>query len=409
MNDAAAGTQPGPLHRRLVDQLLDADHIQTTRVEAAMRAVPRHLFLPGVPVEDCYLDQLVVTKRDADGASLSSASQPSIVAMMLEQLDVRPGQHILEIGAGTGYNAALLRELAGPHGQVTTLDIDPETAHRARTALAATGYDDVRVVVGDGALGEPARAPYDRIIVTAGAWDLPPAWWNQLVDGGRLVVPLRWRGQTRSIAFDRQQGRMVSRSIELCGFIPMRGPGADGERRLDLDGSGDVTLHHDQDQPIDPTTLRGVLDQPKFESWSTVTVGGHDSFDGVWLRLATTEPGTCRITATADAVAARRATPAIPARSPALIQDAAVAYFALRPHPDIQGDGGRRFELGAIGHGSRSGDLANRLTEHIRAWNDNRAAQPIITAYPAGTPDDQPSAGLTINKQHIRLTAQFAP
>ncbi|MGH3932646.1 MAG: hypothetical protein ACRDTF_22035 [Pseudonocardiaceae bacterium] len=93
-------------------------------VEAAMRAVPRHLFIPDSPAERAYSNENIVTCRDAEGVAVSSASAPGVVAGMLEQLDVQPGHRVLEIGAGTGYNAALLAQLVGPAGQVTTVDID---------------------------------------------------------------------------------------------------------------------------------------------------------------------------------------------------------------------------------------------------------------------------------------------
>jgi protein-L-isoaspartate(D-aspartate) O-methyltransferase len=112
--------------------------------------------------------------------------------MMLGQLDPQPGDRVLEIGAGTGYNAALLAELVSDTGSVTTVDIHPDVTDHARHALAETGYDRVRVVTGDGALGEPDHAPYDKIIVTVGPWDLPPAWFDQLAPGGTLVVPLHF-------------------------------------------------------------------------------------------------------------------------------------------------------------------------------------------------------------------------
>ncbi len=102
---------------------------------------------------------------------------------MLAQLDVRPGHRILEIGAGTGYNAALLAHLASPSGRVTTVELDPGIAAEAGKALAAAGYGHVAAVAGDGEYGHAPGAPYDRIIVTAGAWELPAAWADQLAPG----------------------------------------------------------------------------------------------------------------------------------------------------------------------------------------------------------------------------------
>lgn len=405
MTTGTANPEPDTLRAQLIDQLREAGCLSTPRVEAAIATVPRHLFLPEVPTPEAYANQVVITKRDPDGAALSSASQPSVIATMLEQLAVEPGHRVLEVGAGTGYNAALLRQLAGSGGQVTTVEIDPQVAAQARDALHAAGYDDVRVVVGDGALGAPAHGPYDRIIITAGAWDLPPAWWRQLAGNGRIVVPLRWRGQTRSVAFDQHDHRLVSRSITLCGFIPMRGD--DGEHTIDLDAHGEVTCHYDNDQHLDPTALRGVLDQPRAESWSGVTVGPMDPFDGVWLRLTASEPGTCRITASSQAVDAGLVTPAVPARSPAIIEQGSLAYLTVRRLTDQPDGRQRRHELGAIGHGPAGNNLADRLAAQITQWNRDRAAQPVLVAYPAGTPAEPPSRGLTIPKRHITLTISW--
>jgi protein-L-isoaspartate(D-aspartate) O-methyltransferase len=115
-----------------------------------------HLFLPGRPMADAYADSIVFTHRDVDGTVLSCTTLSSGVAEMLEQLDVQPGHRVLEIGAGTGINAALLACLAGPDGHVTTIDILPEAAEEARQGLAAAGYADVMVICGDGASGHPA-------------------------------------------------------------------------------------------------------------------------------------------------------------------------------------------------------------------------------------------------------------
>jgi protein-L-isoaspartate(D-aspartate) O-methyltransferase len=153
-------------------------------IEAALRTVPRHLFAPGVPLGKAYADGAIVTKRNERGGSLSSVSAPSIQAMMLGQLQVAPGQRVLEIES-SGYNGALLRELVGPGGSVTTIDIDQEVADRALSCLTTAGYRDVRVLCADGEFGAAEYGPFGRIIVTVGARDIPPAWVEQLAEAGR--------------------------------------------------------------------------------------------------------------------------------------------------------------------------------------------------------------------------------
>ena len=118
---------------QLVDALLSAGAIKSSAVEAAFQAVPRHLFVPDVAVEDAYRNEAIVTKM-LDGRAVSSASQPSIVAAMLEQVDLAQGQRVLEVGAGTGYNAALLGHIVGPRGRVVTVDIDEHRRWCARSS-----------------------------------------------------------------------------------------------------------------------------------------------------------------------------------------------------------------------------------------------------------------------------------
>ncbi|MDT0445712.1 methyltransferase, FxLD system [Streptomyces johnsoniae] len=402
--NATTHTSPEALRSAMVDQLTAEGSLASDRVEQAMRDVPRHRFVPAADLEDAYADQAVITKRAEDGTALSCASVPSVVAMMLQQLDVHPGRRILEIGAGTGYNAALLAHLTGEDGHVATVDIDPEVTDQATKALEATGYGRVHVATRDGALGDAENAPYDRLIVTVGAWDLPPAWWNQLAVGGRLVVPLRWRGQTRSVAFVREAGHLRSDDVELCGFVPM--VGQDGERDGTIASGRHVTLYWDADQPIDPVALHDVLSQPKAKAWSGVTVGPYDSFDGVWLRLTGTEPGTCRIAADTTAVQTGLCTPVIPVRSPALAQDGSLAYLTVRRLETAEGTE-RRSELGAIGHGPAGRQLAERLCAQTRAWDQDRAGQPIITAHPADTEDEKLPGGLVIDKHAVRLVITF--
>src|SRR4249919_151767 len=175
------------LRERLVDQVLATSGIRDERIAAALRDVPRHLFLPHLPPQDAYLDDAIVTKRDADGQPISSSSQPAIMAIMLDQLTLAPGQRVLEIGAGTGYNAALMRHIVGSAGTVISVDIDADLVGQAREHLASAGYPDVTVVAADGAGGYPAGAPYDRVIATVGVSDLAPAWLDQA--GARSLTP----------------------------------------------------------------------------------------------------------------------------------------------------------------------------------------------------------------------------
>ncbi len=218
------------LRRVLVDELRRAGAIRSPATEDAFLAVPRELFVGAVLAERglgaVYADEALITKRDAHGMPLSSSSQPTMMATMLEQLEPRPGDRVLEVGAGTGYNAALLAHLVGRQGQVTTIDIDSDLARRARRALRAAGAR-ARTVVGDGRAGFPARAPYDRMIVTACADAIPTAWLEQLADGGRLQLPLRLDPDGAAIqlipTFERHGAVLRSRTITWGGFMPLHG------------------------------------------------------------------------------------------------------------------------------------------------------------------------------------------
>lgn len=397
---ATTDTQPEDLRNRMVDYIQAAGHLHSAGVERALRSVPRHLFVPEAGIEDAYANKSVTTRPGGiGGRPASCASAPTVVAMMLGQLDAGEGDRVLEIGAGTGYNAALVAELVGETGQVTTMDIHPDVAERAQRVLEVTGYGRVRVIAGDGALGAPDQAPFDRIIVTVGPWDLPTAWLDQLASGGRLVVPLHWRGQARSVAFVKEGSVLRAVDSQLCGFIPMIGDGQDGERTGPIaDG---VALYFDRDQPIDLNVLQGILDQPKTTVWSGTSVVPNESTDLIWPRLTGTEPGTCRFAAENAAVEAGLCNPAFTYRNPALVEGDSLAYLTLHgPEPDATE---RRWELGAIGHGPAGAQLAERLCDQIRGWDRDRSAQPTITAYQAKTPDRDLANGVVIDKQFIRL------
>ncbi len=211
----------------LIAQLEREGVLHDPSVRAAMLAVPRHHFLPDESLDRAYANDAIATKFAGD-VSISSASQPTMVALMLEQLALEPGMHVLEVGAGTGYNAALLRTLVGPTGRVTTVDIDADITAGAREHLASIGITDIDVITGDGAAGYAPNAPYDRIILTVNAGDIAPAWFAQLKPGGLLLLPLSIGPAQFSIAFARADGMLRSRSLQPCSFMPLRGSMGDG-------------------------------------------------------------------------------------------------------------------------------------------------------------------------------------
>lgn len=384
----------------MVEKVRKVGHAYRPEVERVLLTTPRHEFVPDADLADAYDPwQAVITHRFADGRSLSCASAPWLVAAMLDQLHVQPGNRVLEIGAGTGYNACLLAQLTGRADLVTTIDIDANvTAHAAR-ALTAAGYGEVHVITGDGGVGYPDHAPYDRMIATVSPWDIPAAWWQQLTPGGRLVAPLRWRGQGRSVAFTYNDGRLVSDSLHLCGFVYLRDE-TDGELSSPITPDDLVTLHWDRDQPINPDALRGVLDQPRVTAWSGITLADHESHDELWLRLTLTDPRVCRITVHAD-VSPQVCNPVPGWWRMALADRDTLIYLTSR---DLE-DG--RYELGAIGHGPAAPTLTDYLCDQIRSWAPERDQHtPTLTVYPAATPNsDLPSP--VFDKIHSRFVLTY--
>jgi protein-L-isoaspartate(D-aspartate) O-methyltransferase len=199
---------------QMVRNQIEARGVHDERVVAAMRAVPRHLFVPPYQMSAAYRDTPLAIGQG------QTISQPYIVALMTEMLGLAGTERVLEIGTGSGYQAAVLAQLAA---EVITVERFPSLAQEARERLARLGYNNVRVEVGDGSLGWSQGAPYDAIIVTAASPEMPEPLPDQLADGGRLVLPVgpRW---TQHLVRVRREGRTFQREISIgVAFVPLIG------------------------------------------------------------------------------------------------------------------------------------------------------------------------------------------
>jgi len=200
----------------MVERQLEARRIRDRRVLDAMRKVPRELFAAGADRGRAYAD---VPLPIGHGQTIS---QPYMVALICETAGVRPGNRVLDVGAGSGYQAAVLAEMGA---EVHAIERVPELAALARANLARAGYQRVAVHVGDGSLGLPEEAPFDVIVVAAAAPRVPAALYEQLAPGGGLVVPVGGpREQRLELVVKSPEGPAVARSVS-CRFVPLVGAG----------------------------------------------------------------------------------------------------------------------------------------------------------------------------------------
>ena len=384
----------------------ESGRIRTAAVEEAFRAVPRHLFLPGLAVADAYADEAVAVQFTA-GVATSSASQPSMMAIMLEQLGLQPGHRVLEIGAGTGYNAALMSRIVGPAGAVTAVDIDEELVDRAAVHLASARVDGVDLVAADGADGHPPGAPYDRIVLTVGSDDVQPAWVAQLAPGGRLLLPLAVRGSQLSVALDLgPDGVLRCDSVRSCAFIRLRGAAASGDVTRLVEGLG-VALQTPDDLPEpDLAVVASALADPREWRAAPVLLGAVDIWDGFGLWLALTEPGACRLLAVEPET--ELPDDLLPLGSTggtvALAADDGVAAVVQAGQP---GPGPGAVAVREFGPGGAA--LGDRLLAALRGWaaaGRPGAADWRLTVVPTGVDAPALPASQVIVKEHCRVLAE---
>ena len=363
------------LHQSLVDQMKSNGYIQSASVEAAFRAVPRHLFLPGLPLDEVYRDQAIVTKS-INGLLVSSSSQPAIMAIMLEQADLQPGQRVLEIGAGTGYNAALIAHIVGETGLVVTIDIDEDIVDGARTHLAEAGFERVKVLCGDGGQGYSEAAPFDRIILTVNAADIAPSWRSQLSSDGRLVLPLLLRGPQASIAFVPVAEHMESISVSACGFVGLRGAFAETETVLQLHPEvSALFLRSATQRLLDARTLYALLQGPSQDLPLPIQVSPRTLFAGLSFWLALHDPLFGTLSASSP-LAEQHAIPELltftgknPSISTAgLFSTYALSILARDPNPVMSSTTPDAFGLMIRSFGPTDA-LAERLKSLVLVWD----------------------------------------
>jgi protein-L-isoaspartate(D-aspartate) O-methyltransferase len=203
---------------RLVASLLRRGYIVSPQVEKAMRTVPREEFLPRDLRDEAYIDTPLPI---GDGQTISA---PHMVAIMVEKLDLVPGMDVLEIGAGSGYHAAVVAEAISPGGHVYSMERLPSLAEFAQDNLRRAGYDRmVSVIVGDGSKGLPEHAPYDRIFVACGAPDIPQPLVDQLKVDGEMLIPVGERYYQDLIKVVRRKGGTTKENHGGCVFVPLVG------------------------------------------------------------------------------------------------------------------------------------------------------------------------------------------
>lgn len=411
-----AEEQAATLRHVLVEQLKERGSLTSPAIEAAFRAVPRHLFLPGIDdLAKVYSDEAIATKFEGEMA-ISSSSQPAMMAIMLEQLGLRPGDRVLEIGAGTGYNAALMAYLVGESGRVTAVDIDEEIVQQARQNLDAAGFSRVQVVRGDGGYGYAEGAPYDRIILTVGASDILPAWVEQLKPDGRLLLPLSLNGPQKSVAFRRVHDYLESDSIYDCGFMRLRGDFAGQTQQLRLGGEGGLFLTTERPAATDEGTIYRWLQEPSALEATAVQVALAEIWRGLNLWLALREPRLCELAASGEQVE-RGLVPCLftfggnwrSCFTVGLLDCEGLALLSRPPHNQATNGEVDTLALWVWCYGPDE-TLGGQLRQAVEAWD--AAGRPgteglRIRAYPADYPYEAAEGDVVLPKRWSKLVVDW--
>jgi protein-L-isoaspartate(D-aspartate) O-methyltransferase len=396
----SSSSEANSRNHALIDALKSAGDIRTPEVEAAFRAVPRHLFLPGHSLDDVYRDHAIRIKYE-EGVPVSSSSQPGMMAIMLELLELRHGQRVLEIGAGTGFNAALMSHIVGHAGSVTTVDVDLDLVLTARSNLENAGFGHVSVVHADGAFGHAPAAPYDRIILTVGAPRVAPAWYEQLSTDARLLVALSIRGPQALVAFARTPTSLRSARVMSGGFVRLRGAFAGSDGRVPLGSETGLFLEVDDKQAVNPSAVFELVTggHCDIETQLEATVVSLAGFE-YWLALR--ESANCRLgahtgTPHAPVVPALFREPNVYATTIGLRDADGLCVLRAASRTSVSEESAP-VELGLRCYGHASG-LAARLRDHLLSWS--AAGRPTANDLVVNVLPDAPHGPLGENETAV--------
>lgn len=198
----------------MIEEQLRKRGVRSARVLSALERVPRHLFVPEELRAHAYEDRAL----KIDGGQ--TISQPYMVAVMTEYLELEGRERVLEIGTGSGYQAAVLAELAN---DVFTVERDASLASSASERLSSLGYRNIQIVLGDGTLGSPQSAPFDAVLIAAAAPAVPPPLFEQLAERGRLVIPVGDAEKQMLLRIRKLEGKVAEEKLFACQFVPLRG------------------------------------------------------------------------------------------------------------------------------------------------------------------------------------------
>ncbi|MCX4826479.1 methyltransferase, FxLD system [Streptomyces sp. NBC_01142] len=397
--------EAGRLRERMADTVIGKGWAPSPQVQAALREVPRHRFVPEAPLETAYHDDLaVVTVRESPQTALSSVSAAWLQADMIEQLRLEPGMTVLEAGSG-GYNAELLAHVLGPRGRVVTVDVDPYVVHRTRRLCAEAGSGRVTAVLGDGGLGAPGHVPaqgFDGVMITHNAADIAPAWREQLAEGARLVVPLEMGGYTRSLTLVRRGDVLHCEHWTYCGFVRDRGAAARTAPAVRL-ADAEVTVRWEDGGPGNAAGLEEALRGRRHELTTGLVVRGTFNFETLQVYAATTLPGFCRLAAPEGSTLVTQRDAA------AMLADDSLAYLTYRVVKGAPDPADRLTEFFIHAYGPAADELAKRFADCVRTWDQKvrESGYPPMTVHPAGTPDEQLPAGDVLDKPSARLVFQW--